>query len=688
MKFLLALMAAGCILASAAVASPPGQEEVRISVREYARGAWETPRVFGPAPGRSGVYTDGTGIALRESLLVDSTRTFRVLTLDNTTSRDRFLTLRVSFRIEVGDHPRWHDDILHSRPIDDPRTVYQHVVEARTIRSPDGALNDAAHGGTGHGGYGDAVGTGWVSPYPFSCVTGDRGAAALGIDPTYPVVFRLLALAGEELAAEFDLALPSSRDGIRAEASVRIVRFEIDPAWGFRSAAEKFYELFPASYLRRTTLEGTWLPFTPVHDVRGWEDFGFAFHETQHGTRTTVDGRSVPVEEADRTAGVLSFQYTEPWDIQVPVEPAGVTFSSLRQVAAKDSLVLRQVERSATMDRAGQWMARVISAPWFSPPWAVSFTTDAAPDALADSRSSSVRAREVVPAIEAGFDGIYFDSLEFFWHHDLNYRPEHLRAARYPLTFSASLAEPAPAIWTAQSQYAFLDDVCSGLHATGKLTMGNGFTWIAFPASQLDVLGTEFSWFMSRQEKERVSAFRRTVCGQKPVVLLLNEGLYTDDFLREPYDGYRRYFEESLFFGLYPSFFSADAANDPYWKNPRAYDIGRPFFKRYVPVIRLLNSQGWRPVTLARSSAPELGVERFDRPGDDTVLFTIRNATDRPISGAVLTCDPALGADLIACTEVLHGSTVSLVSPRAFRVDLAPASTIVVQCTIARAPRQ
>ena len=38
-------------------------------------------------------------------------------------------------------------------------------------------------------------------------------------------------------------------------------------------------------------------------------------------------------------------------------------------------------------------------------------------------------------------DGIYFDSMEWNWHHDLNYREDHFAFTDYPLTFSRSVWE-------------------------------------------------------------------------------------------------------------------------------------------------------------------------------------------------------------------------------------------------------
>src|SRR5690606_21975487 len=58
-------------------------------------------------------------------------------------------------------------------------------------------------------------------------------------------------------------------------------------------------------------------------------------------------------------------------------------------------------------------------------------------------------------------------------------------------------------------------------------------------------------------------------------------------------------------------------------------EIGRPFFKKYVPVIREVASAGWQPVPHARAYPESLGLERFgDGTGD--VYLTLRNFSNHP----------------------------------------------------------
>jgi hypothetical protein len=88
-------------------------------------------------------------------------------------------------------------------------------------------------------------------------------------------------------------------------ASTSLVLFSHDPDWGFRAATDRYHDLFPDYFIKRTTREGAWM--YPIHPSQIPEpnDFGFAFHETH------------PLDEAERNVcaqhGIGIFYYTEPW---------------------------------------------------------------------------------------------------------------------------------------------------------------------------------------------------------------------------------------------------------------------------------------------------------------------------------------------------------------------------------------
>ena len=234
----------------------------------------------------------------------------------------------------------------------------------------------------------------------------------------------------------------------------------------FRSAAERYYALFPEYYQRRLKKEGIWMPFTPVNEVKRAEDFGFAIFETHRDTKTAIGGVQQPAWVAAESLGVATFQYTEPWDIQIAVDPAGLRYEDAARVAERTPGDGPQISYSAAYDEHGQWIARLDQRPVGRLSWAISYTTSAVPDASDQSRYAHVVHRAVsIPRWLTASTGSTSTSLEFFWHYDLDYRAEHVAASADVLTFSASASSPRPAVWNYASQHAMMRDVCSLLHA-------------------------------------------------------------------------------------------------------------------------------------------------------------------------------------------------------------------------------
>ena len=132
---------------------------------------------------------------------------------------------------------------------------------------------------------------------------------------------------------------------------------------------------------------------------------------------------------------------------------------------------------------------------------------------------------------------------------------------------------------------------------------------------------------------QRALDFKRAISFQKPIVFLLNEGLNDKAFTEAPYKGYEIYFEKMLAYGFFPSFFSVDASNDPYWQDKKKIENGRPFFKKYIPIIKQIAAAGWQPVTYASVNSDALRIERFGKSGN--LFFTIRNNGNQYISCVV-----------------------------------------------------
>jgi hypothetical protein len=243
-------------------------------------------------------------------------------------------------------------------------------------------------------------------------------------------------------------------------------------------------------------------------------------------------------------------------------------------------------------------------------------------------------------------DGEYLDSLEG-WSDVQDYRASNIAACPYPLPFDTDSRHPVLPQW--YSTFAFARYLRDDLHNRGKLLMANSVPIrFAVFAPLFDVMGIEVNWLGEKgewqPEGDDVMSLRRTLSATKPYLLLMNTNF--DKFSAPLVE---KYFQRSLFYGIFPSMFSADAATNPYWETPALYERDRPLFRKYIPVIRKLSAAGWEPVTQAKSSSPAVYVERYGKR-----LFTLLNDTHQP-AATTLTIDlTVLGLRTGSAPEVVN----------------------------------
>ncbi len=570
--------------------------------------------------------------------------------LENLGKGGECLTLRISIP-KSGDGWKWYRGLERSE-IMKPDSVYYDTIPVSTVLPPDGAFNGST---LADGGYGDPVGQGTMSFYPLCAVNIDNKGEGLGIDLSLPMVYRLGAEVNKGLIAEFDIATSPLTEKFPNRAFFRLSHFSFNTSWGMRAALKQYYTIYPEAFKKRVTNEGIWLPFTALRSIPDWADFGFAFHETSWNNSDQKEGKKLPNIISDKETGVLSFQYTEPWDIQLPILSKIIDYDTLVSDKMIPGEHRQYLKSSATEDKNGHWQARRLETPWFKSGWAVSITTNCDPDLAGYNRYQYVAQDEIRPAQKMNVDGIYFDSMEWNWHHDLNYRSEHFKFTDYPLTFSKKVARSA--IWNFTSEYKFMKKISDEMHSQGKLAMGNGHGWNPFAAANLDLFGAELSWYSSGDHNTEALDFKRAISFQKPIVFLLNEGLNDDAFTKAPYKGYEIYFEKLMAYGFFPSFFSTDASNDPYWQDHKKIENGRPFFKKYIPIIKQIAAAGWEPVTGAVSNMGSIRIERFGNTGK--LFFTVRN-NGKEDATCVLSIDSnELGINgIVSADEMVSGETV------------------------------
>ncbi|UCH34582.1 MAG: hypothetical protein JSV65_19005, partial [Armatimonadota bacterium] len=281
--------------------------------------------------------------------------------------------------------------------------------------------------------------------------------------------------------------------------------------------------------------------------------------------------------------------------------------------------------------------------------------------------------------------GTYIDSMEMGCEY-LNFRREHWRDVEIPLVFEPATGRCGQALIF--GTYEFIAECARRMHDAEKLMFANGALWrYAQFAALLDVMGTETNWLRDGElhpQSDDVMMLRRGLCYQKPYCLLMNSEY--DKFPREYTE---RYFRHCLFYGIFPGFFSHNAADDPYWARPTLYNRDRELFKRYMPLIREIARAGWEPVTHARSDDPEVYVERYG-PRQGVVYLTVMNASDGAKQTRIAVDAEALDMTGASATELLNDRPVRLrpdgTAGVAFIADLRPQEVWLVKME-SEAPR-
>ena len=530
--------------------------------------------------------------------------------VSDTTGKDRAVTLIFALPVDAaGWH--WGDDIRHSRLISG-RGEFANTVSVRC-----GA-------------------TGTLSLYPLADIYNDDYGLGLGLDMGRAAICRLSYHAGtRQLLIAYDFGLAPEPRRFPSSADFRFVLFRFDPQWGFRAAFQKYMRLFPDYFRVRSHDQGIWMPFTDVSRVKGWKDFGFRYHEGNN---------NVPWDDAH---GVLSFRYTEPmtWWMRMSKDTPRTVAEAIKErdqlaQASKgaEARMARVSEAAAMWDEWGQPGLLFRDTPWCDGAvWSLNPNPDlpVGPNGNAGGRSvgpafnaatvhwnPSIAESLYGPKAKGHLDGEYLDSLEGYVTAPLNFRREHFRYTSVPLTFSRDSKRPA--LYKGLAVFEFSKWMSGQVHHLGKLMFANGvpyrFSWLC---PWLDVMGTETDWLRDGKyspASDRQMNLWRTMSGAKPYLLLMNT-----DYNQFNSPMVERYFQRSLFYGMFPSMFSHNAAENPYWENPKWYDRDRPLFKKYIPLIKRVAEAGWQPVTFAACDNKQIHVERFGPDSAGRLYFTLFN---------------------------------------------------------------
>lgn len=262
--------------------------------------------------------------------------------------------------------------------------------------------------------------------------------------------------------------------------------------------------------------------------------------------------------------------------------------------------------------------------------------------------------------------GIYLDTMECY-QNNLNYRHDHWKFAEEPLTFDTARK---PALHQVFSHVTFARRAAEWARPRGKVVFANCAPATCFGAPYCDAMGGEEFWGPDGKwtpKSDREFNFVRFMSGAKSWSILQYSDL-TDDQIA-------RYAKRCLFYGVYPSWIYK-------WGEPTFVCRIRPLYAKLMPVLIEINTAGWRPLTLASSSNPNIWLERFGE--GDTIYLTAFNPTAETQSAKVTLDTRASMTSRSTVTDLLSASHVTLAGDETLSFDVTVAGEDVSVIKLAR----
>lgn len=477
--------------------------------------------------------------------------------------------------------------------------------------------------------------------YSFGNISNGNFGLILGVEPQEPRVFEITYDAKQKsYCLFFDMAVSPKTKNFPNEASFSAFLLPLEGNGAdFRQAFKKYYQLFPQTTEKRVEKEGNWMPFCDIAGVEKAEDFCFAYHELN----IFYDGslRSKADIDYNVSKGIYNFAYTEPWLywVQMPRDMER-TYKNLIKLVEEnlgsDDEKIREFASagltSAIKDSEGNYYVRFMDAPWCC---GAVFNTNTDPALKTDSKCWVNRAeivlRQVIRALkDPRFHGIYLDSMQAVeLIHD--YDENHFETVEFPLTFEKDKKKPV--ICQFISAYHLTELLADYLHAQGKLLMGNFPTAFTFFMQHVDVPGEEIGWIENGRYKpmsDEDLIVRRALSCRRPYVFL--QSVNFDEFNKDMVD---KYMQRCLFYGMFPSMFSFNAQDAPYWQNPLWYNRDRDLFKKYLPHIISLSKAGWEITSDVKTDNEKIFIEQFGKIQKGRIFITITNQTDKLQAGKI-----------------------------------------------------
>ncbi len=492
------------------------------------------------------------------------------------------------------------------------------------------------------------------SRYPFCAITTSHRGLALAVPLDEPCIYRL-GYEDDFCFVEFDFGLTPKAKKHPSRAHFSFMLYAIDPEWGFRHAARRYYEFFPRLFEKRVRREGIIYTTGVLRKLPHPEDFHimadwqFPIYSPKEYNYNTALGCLNLFYSLPGTQFTLRVRRGD-WRRATVEYCTKVMEEKIRRARENPgdlhSMLVLAAARSMVRDENGRW----IFWPHFPvyAPGGMASPCNPDPELFSDKgykcpnlafyhifvrRTFPRRSITFVRLIERGeregfrIDGVGVDCMAWRTLAVYNHNEEHFPYADYPLTFHAK----KPAIYNGISGVEYIKFVASLMRERGRFVAANLVNHVHHPwyAPYIDIPITEIG---AIPQPDSVCNYKRTLYYRKPFCLMYCA--HKSSFERLSRDTLLTYFHQSTFYGFYPSFHDAQKRRgepiEYYWTNPKVYNRDRPLFRKFLPIILEINRAGWEPITYARSSDPRIFVERFGRNPEDGLYFTVWNDSAVP----------------------------------------------------------
>ncbi len=457
-----------------------------------------------------------------------------------------------------------------------------------------------------------------------------------------PCIFRTAYDDGaKQLQMVYDFAL--SPDTATPNAvSFSFLLYSSDPAWGFRAALQRYYDLFPQMFEVYAKEQGMWMAFSPLSQIDNANEFYFGLQE---GAREPAYDDKIGVLDCTYFTHAGQFAWIPGYDGEkdpLPpherlVEVMTETFKKHTGVADMYPRVGLHNSKEELDIRRARVYGDIIAQ----------FNLD--PDLPYGKWYLDRTAKQTQSFLDRNggvLDGFYYDGLTS----GINYRKEHFKTSVAPPLWDPVAKKPLLNNFFSATEFAHA--AAELLRPRGQITMMNGALGASFyVAPWLDILGSETGLRINREGLNYI----RAVTHHKPFLTLL-KGNYEQKIGRPQME---LFMKRALAYGIFPGFFdwppSGLGPGGRYWAHPEYYERDRDLFRKYEPLCKTLALAGWEPVTYARSSSGQVFVERFG-PGEDGIVWlTLLNEEAQPHTTTLTLDAKGLGLDptAIKCTDVL-----------------------------------